>query len=87
MNVDMNRLRSLALSETGFVFDPITGYTYNLNPMATELLKRLQKGETADVILAHMKANYDADANEIERDWEQFLERLREYGLLVEKVS
>ena len=85
MEPDLNRLRTLAVSETGFVFDPVTGYTYNLNPMATDLLRRLQKGEAPAAILDHLKENYDAAPNDLERDWEQFLERLKEYGLLISK--
>lgn len=85
MDPDINRLRTLAISETGFVFDPVTGYTYNLNPMATDLLRRLQKGDPPGAVLAHLKEDYDADPNDIERDWEQFLERLKEYGLLIVK--
>lgn len=31
MNDAQKRLRGLALAETGFLFDPITGHTYTLN--------------------------------------------------------
>ena len=83
MKVDVSRLRGLALSETGFVFDPVTGYTYNLNLAGTALLRRLQDGEAPDDILESLKEEVDADTNEVERDWEQFLGRLRDYGLLI----
>lgn len=84
---DRERLKGLVISESGFLFDPVTGYTYNLNSTAVDLLGRLQIGKTRREILAEMEQQYQADANDIERDTDQFLSRLEEYGLLVWKKS
>jgi hypothetical protein len=75
-------LRGLALSETGFVFDPVSGFAYNLNLTAVTLLRKLQDGNSIEKILKFMREEYEADSNEMERDLEQFLNRLSDYGLL-----
>jgi hypothetical protein len=38
------RLKDLALSESGFLFDPYTGLTFSLNPTGRFMLERLREG-------------------------------------------
>ena len=40
------RLRELAISDAGFVFDPLTGHTYNVNATALAALRALKEGAT-----------------------------------------
>ncbi len=79
---DLEHLKSLALSENGFLFDPMTGFAYNLNPTAITLVHQLQQGRTRAEILKYMEKHYEADSNHLETDLDQFLRRLEEYGLL-----
>ena len=82
---DVERLKNLALSENGFLFDPVTGYSYNLNSTAITLLHQLQHGKTRSEILKDMQENYLSDANTLERDLDQFLGQLQEFGFLTNR--
>jgi hypothetical protein len=82
MKADLERLKNLAISESGFLFDPVTGYSYNLNSTAIILLRQLQEGKTRTHILSEMEQCYQANLNDLERDLEQFLTQMEEYGLL-----
>jgi PqqD family protein of HPr-rel-A system len=76
------RLRTLALSDTGFLFDPTTGHTYTLNRTGTDLLKWLRDGIAETSLSARLAAAYDVTEDAAERDCALFLSALREYRLL-----
>lgn len=81
MNDTQKRLRSLALAETGFLFDPSTGHTYTLNPTGAQLLRWLRDGTPAGDLADRLAAEFDVAAGEAELDVTAFLARLREYRL------
>jgi PqqD family protein of HPr-rel-A system len=82
MTSALARLRTLALSDTGFLFDPTTGHTYTLNRTGTDLLKWLRDGIAATSLAPRLAAAYDVTEDVAERDAQLFLAALREYRLL-----
>lgn len=82
MNDSQKRLRSLALAETGFLFDPSTGHTYTLNPTGARILCWLRDGTPAVELAGRLAAEFDVAAEEAELDVAAFLARLREYRLV-----
>lgn len=68
----------LALSESGFVFDPSSGQSFTVNPVGLVLLRELQKTgslqETKDYALKH----YSGDAQDISRETDDFFSSLSE---------
>ncbi len=74
-------LRALALSETGFVFDPRTGHSYAVNPTGLAMLHALKEGLAPDAIAARLREQFDAGASPVEDDIEGFFGLLREHGL------
>ena len=44
-------LRDLAVSDTGFVFDPYSGATFSVNPTGLVILRALQQGAERDDVL------------------------------------
>ena len=75
------RLRELAISETGFLFDPVTGHTYTLNRTGAELLKLLRDGTAAKDLPARLADRFAVDLLDAERDCALFLDQLRAYRL------
>jgi PqqD family protein of HPr-rel-A system len=81
--MDTARLAELAISDTGFVFDPTTGHTYNLNATALVLLRALKAGAPMEAALAELGASFDVEpGHDVGRDVEEFVSRLREHGLI-----
>lgn len=78
---DPDELRSLALSETGFIFDPRTGHSYSANATGLAVLAAMKAGAEPDDIAARLRAEFDGGAA-VEDDVEQFVELLREMGLV-----
>ena len=85
---DRTRLRDLALSETGFVFDPYTGSTFSVNQSALTLLKWLRE-EDADreVLIERLQTTFETDGADLERDLDEFLHLLRQNGILSESLD
>ncbi len=84
----MNRpSRDLALSASGFLFDPHTGNTYSLNPTGTFLLRDLIDGISPDRLIERLPAAFRVDSETAARDVERFLFRLRGLGLLEGRKS
>lgn len=75
------RLRELALSETGFLFDPVTGHTYTLNRTGCELLKLLRDGAAEKELPARLAERFAVEPLDAERDCLLFLDQLRAYRL------
>lgn len=78
---DPDELRSLALSETGFIFDPRTGHSYSANATGLAVLAAMKAGAEPDAIAARLREDFDGGAA-VEDDVEQFVELLRELGLV-----
>jgi PqqD family protein of HPr-rel-A system len=75
-------LKNLALSDTGFVFDPTTGNTYTLNETSLAIIRLLKQEKTKEEIIQSILAEYEeVDAEEIERDLSDMMIQLNELGL------
>lgn len=81
MEWDLQRLKGLAVSETGVLFDPATGLTYTLNEVGTAVLKAFQEGQDPEEVRSLLAERYDVDGAVLERDLKEFLTCLKSFGL------
>ncbi|MCA9598695.1 MAG: HPr-rel-A system PqqD family peptide chaperone [Myxococcales bacterium] len=80
--MDVSRLRQLALSDSGFVFDPVTGHTFTVNAAGLIVLSALKEGQSTDAIVKRLRDEMEMDGSEdVARDVDDFLARLAEQGL------
>ncbi len=83
MDLDTTRLRQLAVNESGFVFDPVTGHTFTLNDTGLTVLQALKQGTPFDELVDRLQEAFELDGSEdVARDVDDFLARLREHGLV-----
>ncbi len=82
MDVEAPRLRELALSDSGFVFDPLTGHTFTVNPSGLFILRLLKDGVAEAEVAAKLVEAFDIEAGEDPlRDLQDFILQLRDCGL------
>jgi PqqD family protein of HPr-rel-A system len=81
------RLKDLAVSETGFVFDPYSGATFSLNASALCLLRGLKEGLERQELIERLEELFDVTDADLSRDIEEFLELLRYNGVLPQEGS
>jgi PqqD family protein of HPr-rel-A system len=81
--LDTARLHDLAISDQGFVFDPVTGHTFTVNPTGLTALRLLKAGRAVGEVAQELRDAFEVDASEdVGRDLDEFLLRLREHGLV-----
>jgi PqqD family protein of HPr-rel-A system len=80
---DTSRLRDLATSDAGFVFDPVTGHTFTANATGLLVLRALKAGRSLDDAAAELAEVFELEGGEdVARDLEELVARLREHGLV-----
>ena len=72
-------LRRLAVSESGFVFDPVSGHNFTVNDTGLTILRRLQQKQDFSGLLQELQQEFDATPSDIERDVVEFIGMLREF--------
>jgi hypothetical protein len=72
-------LQRLAISESGFVFDPVSGHNFTVNETGLMILRLLQKDNQLAKLLDHLANEYNAPRRELERDVLEFAGLLRDY--------
>ena len=83
MPLDTSRLKQLAVSDSGFVFDPLTGHSFSVNSTGLAILGALKEGTGLDEAAARVREAFDTEAgDDVERDVEDFVARLRDYHLV-----
>ena len=78
---NVESLKRLALSESGFIFDPVTGNSFTVNHTGLAILHLLQKSLDLGHITRRLQAEFDIDAPLAERDVIEFAGLLRGYFL------
>jgi len=76
---DPTVLRRLALSESGFVFDPVTGNSFSTNDSGLAVLKLLQSEKDFEAVIGALASRYDVDERTAERDLRDFVVLLDKY--------
>jgi hypothetical protein len=76
------RIQALAVSDTGFVFDPLTGVTYSLNRPGLTLLRGLCAELGREALGVRLREEFEVGDEDLSRDVDEFVQQLRENGLL-----
>ncbi len=79
---DLQQLRELAVSDTGFVFDPYSGSTFTVNEPGLCVLVALKEGAGREAILARLRERFEVAGEDLARDLEEFVHMLRQNGLV-----
>ena len=83
MNV---RIKSnVAVSDSGFVFDPSTGDSYSVKPIGVEIIQLLKEKSSTDDVLKSILERYETDEKTIDKDLFEFIQLLLNLQL-AEKV-
>ncbi len=73
--------KNIALSDSGFIFNPSTGESFSVNPIGAEILTMLKEGKAKDDIKKSILEKYQTDDATFERDFYDFVNILNHYLL------
>ena len=74
--------KNIAISDTGFIFNPTTGDSYSINQVGQEILNYLKEERSLDDITSVMTEEYAIDPASFEKYYYDFLSMLRQFELL-----
>ena len=74
--------RKIAISETGFIFNPTTGDSYSMNPIATEILEMLKKEISEEDIKKSLLEKYDVSKSILQKSYDEFIDTLRKLNIV-----
>jgi hypothetical protein len=77
----MKLIKNIALSDTGFVFNPGTGDSFSVNPIGLSILKDLQEGKSDNYIKKRVVEEYQTDTETIEKDLYDFFKMIEQFNL------
>lgn len=73
---------NIALSESGFVFNPNTGESFTLNEAGIEIFTMLRQEMDNEDILGVLLEKFDIDRDIAEKDLDDFIHNLQTYQFL-----
>tara|TARA_R110002050_G_scaffold33007_2_gene84464 strand:+ start:52488 stop:52733 length:246 start_codon:yes stop_codon:yes gene_type:complete len=74
--------KNIAISDSGFLFNPSTGDSYSVNPMGQKILKLLKEGKSEAQVKAHILNGYMTDNDAVEKDLYDFKNMLENYKII-----
>ncbi|MCX6187894.1 MAG: PqqD family protein [Bacteroidetes bacterium] len=78
----MKILTNIAVSESGYLFNPTNGDSFSSNLVATDIITLMKQNKTSDEIKKALHAKYDVEKSTIERDYDEFIQELGDNYLL-----
>lgn len=76
------QLQHLAISPSGFVFDPMTGATFTANRSAMALLEGIREGRNLESLVKGLEETFEQRGADLRRDILEFVRTLQDEGLL-----
>jgi hypothetical protein len=77
----MELKENIAISESGFIFDPNTGDSFNLNQIAREIVSMMAQGKSDKEISDGIQKKYDVDETIFEQNFFDFKSMLSYFKL------
>jgi len=77
----MNIRKDIAISDNGFIFDPVTGESFSLNPIGVEILSLYKDGNEKNIITEVLLNKYDVPEIELEKSISDFEKMITDYNL------
>ncbi len=73
---------NIAISDSGFLFNPATGESFKVNATGAKVLALLKDGLSEDEIIAKITSEYEVEERELSRDILDFKILLKQYHLV-----
>lgn len=74
--------KNIAISESGFIFNPSTGDSFSTNSLAQDIIRLFQTDKSIDDIMLAVQEKYSVDKATLERDMGDFLYILQSFQII-----
>lgn len=70
--------KNIAISESGFIFNPSTGDSFSTNPIGAEIIQMMKDDKKVSDIIKTISSKYNVEGPAFEKDLEDFYAQLRD---------
>jgi hypothetical protein len=74
--------KNLAVSETGFIFNPTSGDSFTANEIGADILNLMKDDKSLADIKTALLEKYDVEPNQLEKDVDDYIVLLRDNNLI-----
>jgi len=78
----MKLKKNIAISESGFIFNPGNGDSFAVNEIGAEIINLMKEERSQSEIIKTISSRYETGINQVEKDLEDFISMLVSYNLL-----
>lgn len=80
--MEFNKLHSLAISDSGYIFDPASGNSFTANETALFIINNLKNGKSSEEIALALTDEYEVESGTAEQDTITVIELLRSNNMI-----
>lgn len=73
--------KNIAISDTGFIFNPSTGESFSVNPIGVDIIKMMKEGKSKEEIKKYILDKFQTDEATFERDYYDFVSIMNHYHI------
>ncbi len=73
--------KNIALSDSGFLFNPLSGDSYSVNEVGGLIIQMIKNNKSEEEIIAAVTEEYAIDKDSVEKDFYDFKRVLETYKL------
>lgn len=74
--------KNIAVSESGFLFNPSTGDSFSVNPVGQDVIRLMKEDKSDEEIIDEILKTYMVDKNTVEKDLYDFKNVLESFKLI-----
>lgn len=78
----MHLRKNIAVSDSGFIFNPSTGDSFSTNPIGLEIIQMLKDGKSKEEIKKSILHAYQTDEATFEKDFYDFVNMLHQTQII-----
>lgn len=74
--------KNIAISDSGFVFNPSTGDSFSTNQIGVEIINLLKEGKEISEVLNEVTSKYNVEKSNLEKDLGDFFSMLTSFQII-----
>ena len=74
--------KNVAISESGYIFNPATGESFSINPIGVEIFNMIKEQKSYEEISQLILTKYSTDKDTFEKDYSDFVGFLKQFMLI-----
>ena len=74
--------KNIAISDSGFVFNPSTGDSFSTNQVGLEIIRLLKENKSKEELIKELVLKFSTDESTLEKDLGDFFMMLNSYQIL-----